>query len=180
MARKPIPQKLTSNFTAPKRARKRTSSTDKAIQGLQEIAQKLDQTSTREDDNEFDCFGKSVAASLKKLPESIALESMEYIQSYLVRQRLSNTQQISQPSSSASSSTYENAANPCSNHSNHDDNTQQDQFDLFAQKNNAAVQPYSSIYYNNNTDINLRSNPQQEQSDLLSQAINASLHDDDY
>ncbi|CAH1105752.1 unnamed protein product [Psylliodes chrysocephalus] len=34
VARKPIAQKLTSTYTAPKRVRKRTSSTNKAIHGL--------------------------------------------------------------------------------------------------------------------------------------------------
>nr|XP_022905326.1 uncharacterized protein LOC111417322 isoform X2 [Onthophagus taurus] len=149
VARKPIAQKLTSNFAVPKRVRKRTSSTDRTIQGLQEIVQKLDKKPKIDEDNEFDCFGKSVASSLKKLPESVALESMESIQSYLVRRRLSNTQyseQISRPSLSASSSSYEYTANPCSNCS----------YD----------------------DFNLRFNLQQEQPDLLLQAINTSSYDD--
>ncbi|KAG5884236.1 hypothetical protein JTB14_011725 [Gonioctena quinquepunctata] len=148
VARKPIPQKLTLNSTAPKRVRKTASSTEKALQGLQEIAQKLDEKPTGEEDNEFDCFGRSVACSLKKLPKTVVFESM----AYLILQRLtSNAQQIMRPSSSASSTSYEYPAIPSSNLSHYDSYTR---------------------------DTNLHSNPQQEQSDILSQAITTSLYDD--
>lgn len=151
VVRRTIPQKLTSNITAPRRViRKRKSSTEKAIEGLQDIASKLEEK-PREEDNEFDCFGKSVACQLKKLPESVALESMAYIQSYLVQQRLaSNSHQIIQhsfPPSSASSSGYEYAATPNSNISNFENNTNSD------------------------------CDPEPER-DLLSHAINAALYDE--
>lgn len=40
-------------------------------------------------ENEYILFGKSVACQLQKLPEYLALQSMEFIQSYLVQRRLS-------------------------------------------------------------------------------------------
>lgn len=55
---------------------------------LQEIAWTLGKRPSEDDENEFDYFGKSVTCQLKKLPETVALESMAYIQSYLVKQRL--------------------------------------------------------------------------------------------
>lgn len=58
---------------------------EKAIQELREISNKLER---RNEDNEFDCFGKSIASQLKQLPEPVALKSISYIQSYLVQQRL--------------------------------------------------------------------------------------------
>ncbi|KAG5876798.1 hypothetical protein JTB14_014128 [Gonioctena quinquepunctata] len=116
--RKPIPQRLTSNSTAPKRVRKEASSTEKALQGLQEIAQKLDEKPAGEEDNEL---GRSVVRSLKKLPETVALESKAYIPSYLIRQRLTSyAQQIMRPSTSASSTSYGYPAIPSSNLSHYD------------------------------------------------------------
>lgn len=49
----------------------------------------------KENDNEFDFFGKYIACHLKKLSEHSALESMAYIQSYLLQQRLKNHTNIS-------------------------------------------------------------------------------------
>lgn len=40
-------------------------------------------------ENEYVLFGRSVACQLQKLPEYLALQSMEFIQSYLVQRRLS-------------------------------------------------------------------------------------------
>lgn len=105
-------------LTAPKRAKidKPTKSGNaKALEELREISKKLE---TPADDNEFDCFGKSIASQLKKLPEHLAFESMAHIQSYLVQKRLSccnsNNQQSTvdynednRPHSPANSSTIQ-------------------------------------------------------------------------
>lgn len=79
-------------MVAPKRAKLVAKSnhniTEKALQELREISNKLDETP---EDKEFDCFGKTVACMLKKLPEELALESMSHIQIYLAQQRLKKT-----------------------------------------------------------------------------------------
>ena len=46
--------------------------------------------SPKKENNEFDAFGKTVVCQLKKLPQRAVLESMGYIQSYMIRQRLKN------------------------------------------------------------------------------------------
>lgn len=60
--------------------------TEKVLEDLKSICNALSQP--LEEENEFESFGTSIASQLKKLPENIAQESMEHIQSFLVRQRL--------------------------------------------------------------------------------------------
>ncbi|KAL4083896.1 hypothetical protein QTP88_029212 [Uroleucon formosanum] len=64
------------------------NSTERAIQDLREISSKLDE---KPEENEFDFFGKTIACMLKKLPETLAVESMAHIQTYLAQQRLKGT-----------------------------------------------------------------------------------------
>lgn len=64
------------------------TSTESAIQDLREISRKLDE---KPEENEFDFFGKTIACILKKLPETLAVETMAHIQSYLAQQRLKGT-----------------------------------------------------------------------------------------
>ncbi|XP_055903122.1 uncharacterized protein LOC129939216 isoform X2 [Eupeodes corollae] len=61
--------------------------TEKALNDLKMICKALSQPP---EEQEFDCFGASVACQLRKLPEKMAQESMDYIQSFLVRQRLNS------------------------------------------------------------------------------------------
>lgn len=56
-----------------------------AVEDFREISSKLEEKS---EENEFHFFGKTIACMLKKLPETMALESMAYIQSYLIQKRL--------------------------------------------------------------------------------------------
>lgn len=90
VVRKKIPQKLELNITPPSRVitKREQDCTDQAIEEPQNIARQSEDKPKKDEDNEFDCFAKSVACQLKKLPESVALKSMAYIQSYLVQQRL--------------------------------------------------------------------------------------------
>ncbi|RZF34359.1 hypothetical protein LSTR_LSTR008898 [Laodelphax striatellus] len=72
------------------------SRTEKAINDLQKISMSLNQSP---EDNEFDSFGKHIAAQLKKLPTSVALKSMGYIHSYLIEQRMNSCSTDSRPTS---------------------------------------------------------------------------------
>lgn len=80
--------KKLNGFGSQRRAVKRTwkNSTNEAIEEL-EGAQCLHKRPNGEE-NEFDCFGRLVACQLKKLAEGTALESIDFIQHYLVTQRL--------------------------------------------------------------------------------------------
>lgn len=82
--------KMLDGFESQRRAVKRTwkNSTDEATEEL-EGAQCLHKRPNGEE-NEFDCFGRLVACQLKKLPEGRALESIDFIQHYLVTQRLNS------------------------------------------------------------------------------------------
>lgn len=53
------------------------TATDKAIDELKAISETLNQTPP--ENNEFDCFGQTIACQLKKLPEDVALKSMDFI-----------------------------------------------------------------------------------------------------
>ncbi|KAH1000601.1 hypothetical protein HUJ04_012908 [Dendroctonus ponderosae] len=90
VVRKTAPQNFALNITCPSEAIKKenTGCTDTDIEQPQDIARTSEEKPNKEEDDEFDCFGKSVACQLKKLPESAALKSIAYIQSYLVQQRL--------------------------------------------------------------------------------------------
>ncbi|XP_055849371.1 uncharacterized protein LOC129914238 isoform X2 [Episyrphus balteatus] len=80
----------TSTIEKPKPASK-SLATEKAIADLKVICKALTQPPD-EEQNEFECFGMSIASQLKKLPEKKAQESMDFIQSYLVRQRLNSVE----------------------------------------------------------------------------------------
>ncbi|KAH1006869.1 hypothetical protein HUJ05_007561 [Dendroctonus ponderosae] len=91
--RKTVSQNFALNITCPSEAIKKdnTDCTDKAIEQPQDIArtsEHQEEKPNKEEDDEFDCFGKSVACQLRKLPQSAALISIAYIQPYLVQQRL--------------------------------------------------------------------------------------------
>ncbi|VEN49101.1 unnamed protein product [Callosobruchus maculatus] len=138
VARNPVPQRLTSQSPAPKRLRKRTNSTERTLQELQHIAEKLEDRRSAKD-TEFDCFGRTVACLLKRLPENIALESMEYIHSYLIQKRLtSNAQQTTRPSPSASTS-CKCGGIPNQNHSYHDSNTGHTNVQLNSQQEQSDI-----------------------------------------
>lgn len=142
----PAPLKLAARDVIPKRAlkRKRHSSTEKAIEELQGIARTLGNNSG-ESDNEFDCFGKTITCQLKKLPEAIALQSMAYIQSYLVNQRLkANVEQrapftyissASSPASSMSSFEYVGTSTPTGTY-------QETESDILSQAINTSLVDY--------------------------------------
>jgi hypothetical protein len=46
------------------------------------------QSNPHSNDNELECFGKYIASQLKRLPESVALESMNFMQSHLMEKRM--------------------------------------------------------------------------------------------
>ncbi|CAH1098696.1 unnamed protein product [Psylliodes chrysocephalus] len=72
------------------------SHTDKAIQELRELSEKLDTPADDNNNNEFNYFGKFIACHLQTFSEHLALESMAFIQSYLIQQRLKNNTKNSQ------------------------------------------------------------------------------------
>ncbi|ERL87416.1 uncharacterized protein LOC109541682 [Dendroctonus ponderosae] len=67
---------------------RKKGSTDSAVEQARDTAVRVGDKCNKDAANEVDCFGKLVACKLKKLPESVALESMAYIHSYLVKQQL--------------------------------------------------------------------------------------------
>ncbi|XP_025424430.1 uncharacterized protein LOC112693537 [Sipha flava] len=132
------------------------NSTERAIQHLREISSKLDE---KPEENEFDFFGKTIACMLKKIPETLAVESMVHIQSYLAQQRLKSTVNQNHQTSainenimfSPSTSNYNSYSSP-----------------------SATASPINTFEYSSNE------NSQNTQSDILASAVTNILQEDMY
>lgn len=147
---------------APKKAKtvykSHMNSTERAIQDLREISSKLDE---KPEENEFDLFGKTIACILKKIPETLAIESMAHIQTYITEQRLKSTVKQNYRSSVLITINENMTFSPSTSN-----------YNSYSSPSYATGSPISNFEYSSNE------NSQNIQTDLLTKAVSNILQED--